>query len=195
MIGIILRVAEELNPYAPPAHGTASEDADEDDEPGYWRDGPLLIVEHGARLPKRVCLMTGARARGKRWRSSLSWMHPGLGLVLFLLFSVVGLALGWLAFRRRLVFRHGLSDAGRARLHRGQLWVRASALLGIAGFLSGLGLSINPLTVLGLLVLVVGVLVGRRMSRVAPVVWIRDGEAALRVNEAVFEALDLDDDD
>jgi hypothetical protein len=188
-------VVEELNPYAPPAYEAAGEDPDEDDEPGYWRDGQLLIVEHGARLPKRVCLMTGRRARGKRWRSSLSWMHPGLGLVLFLLFSGIGLLLGWLAFRRRLVFRHGLSDAGRARLHRGQLLVRASALLGSAGILLGLGLSFYPLTVFALLVLLVGVFVGRRMSKVAPVAWIRDGEAALRVDEVVFEALDLDDDD
>jgi hypothetical protein len=86
-------MSADLNPYAPPLADLESGSAD---GPGFWRDGELLRMGIGVRLPDR-CIRCNESAGGRRYERSfyrrpLWWRWvAGVSLSLALLVSLGGI--------------------------------------------------------------------------------------------------------
>lgn len=86
---------QAVNPYAPPG-ASLIRDANED-SPGIWREGKLLIVEKDAQLPSR-CIRCNAEVSEPARERKIYWHSPWLYLLI--LVNIIVYAIGALIARK-----------------------------------------------------------------------------------------------
>lgn len=153
------------NPYAAPSLlPVEPKDYNLTPEGGVWRQGNLLVVQRGARLPDR-CVKSNELTKGRLLRR-LQW-YPPYVYALLVASIPIGLVAA-LATRKRMTLEIGVSDRWRAKRWRAivlawSLVLLGAALLG-AAFLRA-GEPSLPLIIGGPAVFAVGALVAAKGAR------------------------------
>jgi hypothetical protein len=103
-----------------------------------WRDGAQLIIRKDTALPD-LCVKCNAPGDGYRWRKTLYWHHPALGLLI--LVNLLVYAIVALVVRQKTKVEASVCRVHRAKRTRALLigWI-VGGVLGIGAFIASIAM-------------------------------------------------------
>ncbi|MFQ5502551.1 MAG: hypothetical protein ACE5EQ_09665 [Phycisphaerae bacterium] len=157
---------------------------------GIWRQGKLLVMRKGLRLPTERCVICGEQAVGRPLKRHLSWHHPAIYLTILvglLIYVIVALIV-----RKTAVVYVGLCPVHRKR----RRWVIVVCWLMVLATVPIIWLSVEldepGLVVLAALSFIAGLVVFLAGARVVTPYRIDDHNVWIRgVGPAYLDALPL----
>jgi hypothetical protein len=124
---------------------------------GVWRNKSMLVMSKDAALPDR-CVKCNEPAYGRRLKRKLTWHHPAIYILIFvalLIYLIIALIL-----RKSAIVEIGVCEMHLAKRRRNILITWLLVLLGIVGFILGIGLADGTYALVGAFLLIAAIIYG-----------------------------------